>query len=326
MEDVAAAAGVSRALVSLVFRESPKVSNERRSRVLQAAKALGYRPNASARSLASRSSGTIGVLLNDLHNPFFAEIFDGVADAAESSGYRLLLTTSQRRDAGEDRAVETMLEHRVDGMVLLSPRLASRRLIALGEMTPVVVLGRTVARASFDSVMADESIGSMLAIEHLAGLGHRHIVHIDGGRGAGAAPRRTGYRNAMARLGLAAPDVVSGDFTEASGVHAAELLLRRSQLPTALFAANDLVAAGAMATLEDAGVRVPEDLSVVGYDNTLIARLQHIALTTIDQPRESMGALAMQVLAERIEGRTKPRNLLATPTLVIRRTTAAARS
>jgi DNA-binding LacI/PurR family transcriptional regulator len=295
--------------------------------VLAAAKTLGYRPNASARNLASRSSGTIGVLLNDLHNPFFAEIFDGVADAAEARGYRLLLTTSRRRDAGEDRAVETMLEHRVDGMVLLSPRLSSGRLIALGDIGPVVVLGRSVPRASFDSVMADESIGSMLAVDHLAGLGHRRIVHIDGGRGAGAGPRRAGYRRAIVRLGLAPPDVVTGDFTEASGVKAAQLLLRRVDLPTAIFAANDLVAAGAMATLEDAGVRVPDDVSIVGYDNTLIARLQHVALTTIDQPRAEMGARAMSVLVERIEGhRTKPQTLLATPTLVVRRTTAIARS
>jgi DNA-binding LacI/PurR family transcriptional regulator len=295
--------------------------------VLEAAKTLGYRPNASARNLASRSSGTIGVLLNDLHNPFFAEIFDGVADAAEASGYRLLLTTSRRRDAGEDGAVETMLEHRVDGMVLLSPRLSSGRLIALGHLGPVVVLGRSVARASFDAVMADESIGSMLAINHLAGLGHRGIVHIDGGRGAGAGPRRAGYRRAIARLGLAPPDVVTGDFTEASGVKAAQLLLRRTVLPTAIFAANDLVAAGAMATLEDAGVRVPDDVSIVGYDNTLIARLQHVALTTIDQPRAAMGAQAMSVLVERIEGRrAKAQTLLATPTLVVRRTTAIARS
>jgi DNA-binding LacI/PurR family transcriptional regulator len=175
--------------------------------------------------------------------------------------------------------------------------------------------------------MADESIGSMLAIEHLAGLGHRHIVHIDGGRGAGAGPRRAGYRRAMAELRLAPPDVVAGDFTEASGVQAAQLLLRRAELPTAIFAANDLVAAGAMATLEDAGVRVPDDVSIVGYDNTLIARLQHVALTTIDQPRAAMGAQAMSVLVERIEGhRTKPQTLLATPTLVVRRTTAIARS
>jgi DNA-binding LacI/PurR family transcriptional regulator len=325
MEDVAATAGVSRALVSLVFRESPKVSEERRARVLAAAKELGYRPNASARNLASRSSGTIGVLLNDLHNPFFAEIFDGVSDAADATGYRLLLTTSLRRDAGEDRAIETMLEHRVDGMVLLSPRLSSARLVELAMSSPIVVLGRTVARASFDTVMTDESIGSMLALQHLAELGHRRIVHIDGGRGAGATPRRAGYRRAMASLGLDAPDVVAGDFTESSGVEGARRLLRRANLPTAIFAANDLVAAGAMATLEAAGVRVPDDVSIVGYDNSMLARLEHLALTTVDQPRASMGELATRLLVERIEGRRpKPKSILAAPTLVVRRTTAAA--
>jgi DNA-binding LacI/PurR family transcriptional regulator len=327
MDDVAAAAGVSRALVSLVFRDSPNVSDERRARVIEAARRLGYRPNAMARTLASKSSGTIGVLLNDLHNPFFAEIYDGIEDAAADLGYRVLLTTSRQRDQGEQAAIETMLEHRVDGMVLTSPRLPAPPIVAAGEHAPVVVVGRKVVGDSVDNVMADETLGSMLAVQHLADLGHRAIVHIDGGRGAGATARRSGFRKAMHRLGLDEPDVVAGDFTEQSGVDAAETLLRRRSLPTALFAANDLVAIGAMATLADAGFNVPDDISIVGYDNTALARLRHVSLTTIEQPLALMGRHAMSMLHDRIEGRRRtPQTELVTPRLVARRTTTSPRA
>lgn len=327
MEDVARRAGVSRSLVSLVMRGSPHVSAERRSRVLGAAAELGYSPNAMARGLASRQSGVVAVLINDLHNPFFAEAFDGLASEAESRGYLLLLGAGSIERRSEQVVLDGFLQYRPDGIVLLSPRLPSPAIAAVAARVPVVVVGRCVRAAGVDSVMTDERKGAQLAVDHLAALGHRRIVHIDGGRGAGAAPRRNGYRRAMARSGLERfIEVLPGDFTERAGTEAVDSMAGRRSLPTAVFAANDLVAVGAIDALERAGHQVPDGVSVVGYDNTFFARLGHISLTTVDQPREEMGRRALELLADRIDGSRGPmEQILTTPHLVERSTTAPPR-
>jgi DNA-binding LacI/PurR family transcriptional regulator len=328
MDHVAREAGVSRALVSLVMRGSPKVSETRRARVLAAAERLGYRPNAMARGLASRRTRTLGVLLNELHNPFYAEIMDGIEEAAEELDYRLLASTGGRRAGGETRAVDMFLEHRVDGLALIGPRLRTSEIGTAARHVPVVVVAREVRHPAVDWIVNDESVGARLVIGHLVALGHRRIVHIDGGRGAGASARRRAYEFAMREAGLAREiRVLGGDYTDVAGVRAAERLLAAGSLPTAIFAANDILATGVIDGLEDAGLRVPEDVAIVGYDNTFLAALHHVSLTTINQPRPQMGREAVLALVDRVErGRTEPLRLRTTPSLVVRETTGPVRT
>jgi DNA-binding LacI/PurR family transcriptional regulator len=326
MEDVAREAGVSRALVSLVMRAQPYVSEERRRRVLEAAATLGYRPNAMARSLASRRTKTVGLILDDLTNPFFAEIAGGIEEYASTLGYQLLLATGGRKARRERSALATLLEYRVDGIILVSPRMPSVQITEAASEAPLVMVGRSVRNADADCVLTDEKHGTELVLDHLVGLGHERIVHVDGGRGPGGPQRRTAYLRGMKarRLGRRAR-VVPGDFTETAGTRAAQALLREAELPTAIFAANDMIAAGILSEFDRAGVEVPADVSLMGYDNISIAHLGHISLTTINQPRVQMGREALDLLLDRIENRRPNVVRVLQPSAVVRSTTAAPR-
>ena len=327
MEDVAREAGVSRALVSLVMRERPNVSNERRGRVLDAAAKLGYRPNAMARSLASQRTKTVGVILDDLRNPFFAEIAGGVEELASQLGYQLLLAAGGRQARRERAALEALLEHRVSGMIMVSPRMPASVIAAAAAEAPLVIVGRTVRGVDADSVLINEAHGTELVLDHLVGLGHKRIAHIDGGTGAGGPQRRAAYVRGMRsrRLGRHTL-VIGGDFTEEAGVSAAAELLRRRELPTAVFAANDMVAVGLLGCFDRAGIDVPGQVSIVGYDNISIAHLAHVSLTTVDQPRTDMGRLALELLLDRIVNHRANEVRLIEPSLIVRSTTAPPRA
>jgi DNA-binding LacI/PurR family transcriptional regulator len=325
MEDVAARAGVSRALVSLVMRGSPKVSEHRREAVLRAADELGYSPHAMASALASRTSHFLGVMVSDLHNPFWAEVVDGLDAFARDQGFELVINTGGRRASREGQALASLLSFRPAGIALLGPVVPAAAIAAAAHQAPLVLVSRSSRLSTVDTVNDDGQTGSGLAVDHLVSLGHTDIVHVDGGGGSQAAPRRTGYVAAMRRHGLA-PHVVRSEYTDVAGAKAIRELLD-THLPTAVVAANDFNAIGAISALEEAGLRVPADVSVVGYDNTSLAALRHVSLTTVDQPRIEMGRLAAEALLQRVrEARTTPVRHLLRPSLVVRNTTAAPRS
>ena len=323
--DVAERAGVSKSLVSLVMRGADNVSDERRAAVLAAAEELGYRPNAVARSLVQRRTFVLGGLVSNFLNPFFAEVIEGIEHAAVAADYRALFMTGSRDPDRELLALDTLLQLRTDGLLLASPRFDDAELDRIPQGLPAVVIGREAASDAVDTVTNDDRAGAALVVDHLVDLGHRRIAHVVGDSEPGGRERAAGFVDAMTAHDLE-PVTVDGGFTEAAGVRAATALLELDELPTAIFAANDVAAMGVMQVVEEAGLRVPDDVSLVGYDNVRFTRLNHIDLTTVDQPRRELGRLAVDLLLERIDGsRTEPRHVTVEPHLVTRTTTAPPR-
>ena len=324
--DVAAHAGVSRALVSMALSGRPEVAQSTREAILAAASELGYRVNAPAANLARRRTGLLGLVLQDVSNPFFSEVAAHLQDAAADAGLTTLLNDG-RRDAGrEAAAVETFLELRVDGLVIASPLQGSAALAAIGRQVPTVVVGRPGPVPSVDFVHVDSVAGARRATEHLLALGHQDIAYLDIAAGVSEplmVDRVAGYRAALEAAGLGGrsnviPDVAAdGDATERA--------LVCSPRPTALLAHNDVTAVAALGFLARAGIEVPHRMSVVGYDNTRLAAMPQFNLTTVDQPSERTGHAAFELLTERLGGRDQARTVVLDPDLVVRRSTSSRR-
>ncbi|TQE30974.1 LacI family DNA-binding transcriptional regulator [Streptomyces ipomoeae] len=323
LEDVAARVGVSMASVSLVLRGVPGPSERTRQRVLKAAADLGYQVDRTASTLASRRSRLLGVMV-DVHRPFHAELVEHLHTAAEEVGYDLVLSTTTRT-RGEQTAAETLLAFRSEALILLGPTSPDETLAVLDRKAPVIVVGRRVADAPLDVVRTADNDGVGQVVDHLVGLGHREIVYVDGGKGVIATDRRRGYRSAMRRHDLDAHiRILHGDHTEGSGERAARKLLDSGDLPTAVVTYNDPAAIGVLAALARAGVAVPREVSVVGYDDDTLSRLSCFNLTTVSQSAREQARHAVAAAVERLdEDRTEPREVVLTPRLVVRGTTAA---
>jgi DNA-binding LacI/PurR family transcriptional regulator len=289
LQDVAERAGVSRALVSIVVRGAPGASEATRVRVLAVAEELGYRPDVHARLLARHHTQLLGVTVS-LGHPFHADVVSGLYEAAERHGYDLVLSaTTPTRD--HHRAVESLLEYRAEGVVLLAPEMPEAALSAFARRVPVVVVARRVRDREVRVVRTAEETGVRQAVGHLVSLGHRAIAHVDGGGSAGAADRRRGYRAAMRRHRL--PErVITGGQSEEDGARGAREVLSGDPV-TAVVCYNDRSAVGLLDVLIRAGLRVPDDVSVVGFDDSQLARLSHINLTTVAQDVTRMADLAV---------------------------------
>ena len=321
MEDVAARAGVSRALVSIVFRGVAGASDETRARVLAAARELDYRPDTRASRLGRGRTRMLGVTFAVGH-AFHGELLRSLYREADAAGYEVVLSgvAADRTDAA---AVDTLLAERCEGLILVGSDLTAGAMARFAERVPVVCVLRPVRAAGVGVVRTDDALGLRLAVEHLRELGHLRIGLLDGGRAPGAAERRQGYRRAMRHTPALAEVVLDGGLTELDGARAGEAFLGLgTDRPTAVAAFNDRCALGFVDVVRQAGLRVPEDVSVVGFDDIEQAAYPHVALTTVRQDAARLGAEAVRAVTARLDdGAPEPTGAVIEPRLVVRSST-----
>jgi DNA-binding LacI/PurR family transcriptional regulator len=327
MADIAAHLGVSRQLVSIVLRAMPGASPETRDRVLQAAKDLGYSPNIGARTLRQTRPRQIGVAFAPAHATE-PDIVEAIYPAAAEHGYRVVLS-AQTRTRTTIQAVEELLGYRCAAIIIIGAVLPRAQLRYLAERAkvPVVVVGAGERNFAFDVVRSAGDVGIAMAVDHLAELKHRKIAYLHSPAMPPASLRLSGYLRAMDSLGLEQDVVVlrGADFTEEAGSIAGRMLLRRDDLPTAVVTGNDQQAVGVMQVLARAGVGMPEELSITGFDDSRFARLSSVDLTSARQDPEQMGQSAMAAAIRRIDRpELRPALHVVEPSLIVRTSSAAA--
>ncbi len=324
MADVANKVGVSRQLVSIVFRGGSGVNPETEARIRSAAKEIGYRPNLAARSLRQDSSMYIGVVFHTSESSM-DELLPALYKHAEEAGYKLVLSAVSSLRS-ESEAIDEVLGHRCQGIVLISPQLPKSRLQILAREIPMVSIGRRTAGIRWGMVSSWGERGVAEAVNHLIALGHSEISCIYAKNMNDGEYRLEGYLTAMDAAGLK-PDVLEleGDFAELGGARAADLLLARKRLPTAVICNNDQSAFGLTHRLQAEGVRYPEDISVVGYDDTL-AKWPFLDFTSVRQEGDELAQAAIFDLAARIRGEKFQSETVLTSTRLIARSSTAAPS
>ncbi|GGG25796.1 LacI family transcriptional regulator [Rhodococcoides trifolii] len=324
MQDVADRAGVSKALVSMIFRGVQGPSAATRDRVMEVADALDYRPNRSAALLSLRRTHLIGVMTS-IRNTFHTEMVEHIVEQADRHGYEVVLgPVTPTRD--EESVMRTLLDFRCEAIILLGPEIDADTMKEWNKRVPLVVVGRRMPGSELDVVRAGDLRGMGAVVDHLVELGHERILHLTGGSNPIAADRRTGYIRAMHRHGLDAyVQVIDGDFTEKSGVRAAEEIVGMRTRPTAVVASNDRSAVGLLDSLQRAGISVPGDMSVTGYDDSVLAHLAHVDLTSVSQEPRDQATRAVDAAVERLDkGRTEALSVVLRPRLIARSTSGPA--
>ena len=319
--DVARAAEVSTGTVSHVLSGARNVRPETRARVERVIAELGYRPSTIARALTSRRTRTVGMIVPDVTNPFFADLIWQVERALTDADYALIFGNSANDPERERSYLEGLLQRRVDAAVLVVTADADESLLRrIAEEIPTVHVDRPAGAA--DAVVGDNAAGTAVAVGHLVALGHRRIALVNGDeRLPTARERRAGFDAALARHGLEAAAHAAGPFTLESGQHLSLRILEHG--PTAVLAGNDLIAMGVLNAASERGVRVPAELSVVGYDDIAYAAFTSPPLTTVRQPGGEMGTETARLLLSRLDGYDgAPRRVVVHPELVVRASTA----
>ncbi|HEX8471943.1 MAG TPA: LacI family DNA-binding transcriptional regulator [Brevundimonas sp.] len=329
IRDVARHADVSVASVSRALNGTSAVNESTRQRILHAIDVLRYVPHSGARSLSTSRTDTVGVILPDLFGEFFSELIRGMDLAARAHGMHLIVSSSHD-DADEASAAIRSMRGRVDGLIVLSPYMNAATLTAsMAGQTPVLLMNGGAMDAARPSIVIDNRGGAITAVEHLLSLGRRRIAHISGPTGnLEAEARLLGYAEALAGTGVVSR-VLDGDFTQGSGYRAVSQMLAGGERPDAIFAGNDMMAVGALLALQEAGVRCPEDVAVVGFDDVPIAELVRPALTTMRIDIAGTGKHAMERLVALVKARNAGpghgdvANEIVRPTLVVRGSTTS---
>ncbi len=301
IKDIAKQAGVAHTTVSRALRGSPLIPPETTQRIRQIAAELGYHPSAAARSLKTSRSQVLGVVVSNLDDPFFSEILQGIESVAQESGYSLFVAASHHDPQREQRIVQAMVEHRADGVVICSTPFSTEQARLLLEYSqPIVVVNNQSAEDYRYSIYHDDVDGSRQITRHLLDLGHRHIAYLgNAASGRTTLDRLSGFRHEMAAAGRIIPaeyiyQAPGGGAQD--GLIAVRHFLDLPERPTALVCFNDMMAVGALKGLQQAGLRVPADCSVTGFDNIAFSAYTQPALTTFDQPKRFIGAEAARLI------------------------------
>ncbi|EJL6492079.1 substrate-binding domain-containing protein [Vibrio cholerae] len=324
MKDIARLAGVSTSTVSHVINKSRFVSDEIAERVNNAAQQLNYAPSALARSLKMNRTKTIGMLVTTSTNPFFGEVVKGVERSCYHQGYNLILCNTEGDNQRMKASINTLLQKRVDGLLLMCSTLEGERLDVFDRYPdiPVVVMDWGPILFASDKIQDNSLQGGYMAAKHLIECGHKEIGCITGPLIRHQAQMRyEGYKRALAEAGIAInPDwIVESDFECEGGYQAFEKLYQRGKLPSALFVSNDMMAMGVIQAASQRGLRIPDDLSLIGYDDVHIAKFMTPALTTIHQPKYRLGKAAVDTLLYRLENPdTTAQVVQLEPTLMVR--------
>ncbi len=327
MRDVAKTTGFSVNTVSRALNHKPDVNEETRKTIVEAATKMGYRPNKLARSLRSNKTHTIGVIVADIANPYFGALVKGVEKEARKRHYSVILLNTDEDYERESEAIQVVLEERVDGIIISPTQKETgtiKNLLQLG--IPFVLFGRRFSDLETNYVVTDDVHGGFLATEHLISLGHRRIGMINGPIHISSAKERfQGYREALGRYGLKQEQslVTAGAVTMEDGYEVAESLLNKNPRPTAIFAFSDFVSFGVMKAIREVGLKVPEDISVVGYDDNQFASCSETPLTTIHIPKEELGINAAKVLKEQFVDNQPIKQVELSVDLIVRQSTSS---
>jgi LacI family transcriptional regulator len=324
IKDVAKLAGVSPACVSLALNEKPYVSKKAKQRIYKAVREIGYRPNIVARSLRKKKTGIIGLVLSDIANPFFPEIARGVEERAREYGFNVILCNTDADPFQEKNSIEILLSRQIDGLIITSARSTANLNEYLREDCPTVLVNRDPFPGRFDFVGIDNISSARTAVNHLIKLGHKRIAFIEGEPESPASfGRYKGYKEALQEAGFSLQEnyVKIGYLKYEGGYRAMISFLKEFLLPTAVFCANDMMALGAIDACVDKGIKVPQDIAVVGFDDIWVASLKSVQLTSMRQPRYQMGVKAVDLMIERVESeRSEIKRVILPTKLVIRQT------